>query len=84
MQQRVPLLIVTGALAFGSIGYFLFIFDDGTMPTHNSPQHPLNLPRRPTGAGANSAASSAGLPPSMSPPVPIATTPAPVDTGPPE
>ncbi len=56
MQQRVPLLLVTGALAFGGIAYFLFLFDDGSMPTKNSPLHPIAHRPKPTGAGANSAA----------------------------
>lgn len=84
MQQRVPLLLVTGALAFGSLGYFLFLWDDGTMPVHNSPLHPIAHRPRPTGAGANSAAAPNGSAPVSVPPVQIATTPAPAETGPPE
>jgi hypothetical protein len=84
MQQRVPLLLVTGALAFGSLGYFLFLWDDGSMPTKNSPLHPIAHRPKPTGAGANSAAVPSTTAPVSMPPLQIATTPAPATTGPPE
>jgi hypothetical protein len=97
MQQRVPLLFLTGALAFGSLGYFLFGYDDGSTPHTSSLLHPL--PTKKVGGGAGKPTGSAAaevhritpggdpLPGMATPPTApaqIATTPEPANTAPPE
>jgi hypothetical protein len=78
MQQRVPLLFVTGALAFGTLGYFLFLYDDGTMPhanSHNMPTHRMNSMRPAGMASAGAGLMAPGSP--AAPAAPAATGEAP-------
>ncbi|HEY4122133.1 MAG TPA: hypothetical protein VGM56_29905 [Byssovorax sp.] len=39
MDQRRAMLLVSGVLAFGSLGYFLFLYDDGTAPRFTTSHH---------------------------------------------
>ncbi|HVY48504.1 MAG TPA: hypothetical protein VHB21_21595 [Minicystis sp.] len=64
MQNRGTMLLVTGALAFGSLGYFLFLYDDGSTPRWTTSLHPLHKAK--IGAGASSG-SPATAPPRIDP-----------------
>jgi hypothetical protein len=67
MENRPAMLALTGALAFGSLGYFLFVYDDGTVARQVTSRSGTSQRQRPTrlGPGAASGHSSLPGPPGM-------------------